>query len=271
MLAALPIPNSIVLDSRAQVESNRWLDFFDPQSALEQVINHIETLPGSRAERHTMRAYLSSLADYSRFLGARVIHFTEENYTFQWHSMAMPTKANTADYIAHCKRNGLASTTIVRYMAAVRLFLRALHEQDVQLQSPADFFFIHQARRFFFDQQLHCFSDLQLARLLAVGAQARKHGLDLLGHFFHAGRRHDLHLRARLGEVELEVVGAGGRPEPQPLDSAQRPRRRVPAEIERERPAEGQDLGVVALALAQHPSGGWNYIADFAVFLNRIT
>jgi site-specific recombinase XerD len=147
MLAALPIPKQIVMDSRPQVESNGWLDFFDPQAALDQVINHIETLPGSRAERHTMRAYLSSLADYCRFLGARVLHFTEENYTFQWDSMAMPTKANTADYIGHCKRNNLSSSTIVRYMAAVRHFLRALEEQEVYLQSSSDFFFIQTAQR----------------------------------------------------------------------------------------------------------------------------
>jgi len=147
MLAALPIPKQIVMDSRPQVESNRWLDFFDPQAALDQVVNHIETLAGSRAERHTMRAYLSSLADYARFLGSHVIHINEETYTYQWYSMTMPTKANTADYIAYCKRNGLASTTIVRYMAAVRLFLRALHEQDVQLQSAGDFFFIQSAQR----------------------------------------------------------------------------------------------------------------------------
>jgi integrase len=147
MLAALPIPKTIVLDSRPQVESNPWLDFFDPQAALEQVINHIETLPGSRAERHTMRAYLSSLADYCRFLGARVLHFTEENYTFQWDSMTMPTKANTADYIGHCKRNNLASSTIVRYMAAVRLFLRALHEQEVIPHSGGDYMFIMSAQR----------------------------------------------------------------------------------------------------------------------------
>ncbi len=147
MLAVLPIPNQIVMDSRPQVESNRWLEFFNPQAAIDQVINHIETLPGSRAERHTMRAYLSSLADYTRFLGARVIHFSDENYTFQWHNMSMPTKANTADYIAHCKRNNLASSTIVRYMAAVRLFLRALHEQEVIPLSGGDYLFIMAAQR----------------------------------------------------------------------------------------------------------------------------
>jgi len=145
MLAAIQSPSHIVLDSPR--ESNRWLEFFDPQAALDQVINHIETLPGSRAERHTMRAYLSSLADYCRFLGARVLHFTEENYTFQWDSMTMPTKANTADYIGHCKRNGLASSTIVRYMAAVRLFLRALHEQEVIPLSGGDYMFIMSAQR----------------------------------------------------------------------------------------------------------------------------
>lgn len=147
MLATLPIPKQIVMDSRPVVESNRWLDFFDPQAALEQVINHIETLPGSRAERHTMRAYIASLADYARFLGASVYHFGEENYTFRWDYMAMPTRANTADYIAACKRNGLTSSTITRYMAAVRHFLRALEEQEVNIESGTDFFFIQTAQR----------------------------------------------------------------------------------------------------------------------------
>lgn len=147
MLAALPIPNQIVVDSRPQVESYRWLEYFDPQSALEQVINHIETLPGSRAERHTMRAYLASLADYCQHLGAGVFHMSDENYTFRWHTMVMPTRANTADYIAACKRKGLSSSTITRYMAAVRHFLHALEEQEVNVSSGGDYFFVNSAQR----------------------------------------------------------------------------------------------------------------------------
>lgn len=147
MLAALPNPSQIVLDSRYPVESNPWLNYFDPQAALEQVINHIETLPGSRSERHTMRAYLASIATYARFMGATVAHFNEENYSFQWDGMAMPTRAATADYIATCKRNGLASSTIVRYMAPVRHFLHALEEQETNVNGADDFFFIQNARR----------------------------------------------------------------------------------------------------------------------------
>lgn len=147
MLAALPIPNQIVMDSRPQVESNRWLEYFNPQAALEQVVNHVETLPGSRAERHTMRAYLASIADYARFMGAHVAHFSDETYSFQWDFMALPTRAATADYIAACKRNGLSSSSITRYMAAVRHFLRALEEQEVNISGAADFFFINAAQR----------------------------------------------------------------------------------------------------------------------------
>jgi site-specific recombinase XerD len=149
MLAAIHTPKQIVMDSRPLVESNRWLDFFDPQAALEQVINHIETLPGSRAERHTMRAYLSSIADYARFMGASVFHINEENYSFTWDYMAMPNRAATADYIAHCKRNGLSSSTITRYMAAVRHFLKSLKYQEVQMSSGADYFFVNSAHRQF--------------------------------------------------------------------------------------------------------------------------
>jgi site-specific recombinase XerD len=147
MLPAIVIPSAIVQQASSRVDSLRWLQYFNPQAALEQVVNHIETLPGSRAERHTMRAYLSSLADYCNYLGATVFHINEENYTFIWTAMDMPTRANTSDYIAHCKRNGLASTTITRYMAAVRHFLHALEEQEVNIESGGDYFFVNSAQR----------------------------------------------------------------------------------------------------------------------------
>jgi site-specific recombinase XerD len=147
MLPAIISSSAIVQQAAPRVDSLRWLQYFDPQSALEQVINHIETLPGSREERHTMRAYLSSLADYCNYLGATVLHLNEENYTFIWQTMDMPTRANTSDYIAHCKRNGLASSTITRYMAAVRHFLHALEEQEVNIESGGDYFFVNSAQR----------------------------------------------------------------------------------------------------------------------------
>jgi site-specific recombinase XerD len=128
-------------------ERPRWLDFFDPDAAVRTVINHIETLPGSRHERHTMRAYLSSLADFCSFLGATVIRRGDEQYQFGWNGMEMPTRAGCGEYIAACKRKGLSSSTITRYMAAARHFVRALEEQAVYPQSGGDFVFILEAQR----------------------------------------------------------------------------------------------------------------------------
>lgn len=127
----------------------RWLLYFNPEEALQSVINHIETLPGSRHERHTMRAYLGSLADYCGHLGARVAHYGGENYQFWFDQMGMPNRATTGDYIATLKKRGLSSPTITRYMAAVRLFLRALEEQSVNLSSGGDFLFVMEAQRQF--------------------------------------------------------------------------------------------------------------------------
>lgn len=127
----------------------RWLEYFDPEAALQAVYNHIETLPGSRHERHTMRAYLGSLADYCAELGAEAEHVIGETYYFRFDQMRQPTKANTAEYIARCKRDGLSSNTITRYMAAVRHFLRALEEQAVIPRTGDDFVFINEAQRQF--------------------------------------------------------------------------------------------------------------------------
>ena len=66
--------------------------------------------------------------------------------------------------------------------------------------------FVDQLGRFLLDQQLQGFLDLDLARLLALPAHARKHGLDLFRHFFHARRRHDFHLRARFGQFQLDFL-----------------------------------------------------------------
>ncbi len=126
-----------------------WQDYFDPAAALESVVNHIETLPGSRHERHTMRAYLASLADYCKFLGASIIHQHAEKYVWDFYGMSQPTKSNTAAYIADRKSSGLSSSTITRYMASVRLFLRALEEQQVVPQNGGDFVYIIEVQRQF--------------------------------------------------------------------------------------------------------------------------
>lgn len=151
MLPATTYPNQIITVQHPQshADSPSWLDFFNPQAALDTVINHVETLPGSQHERHTMRAYLGSLADFCRFANASVAHYGDETYAFNFDFMSLPTKSLMQDYIASCKRRGLSSATVTRYLAAVRHFLHSLDEQQVTPRSGADFMFISEAQRQF--------------------------------------------------------------------------------------------------------------------------
>ncbi len=69
----------------------------------------------------------------------------------------------------------------------------------------AQIFFVDAARGLFLDQQAEGFLHGQLARLgLALG-QAGEHAAQLLGHFLHAGGRHDFHVRRRLGDLDVDL------------------------------------------------------------------
>jgi site-specific recombinase XerD len=126
-----------------------WQLYFSPEAALESVVNHIETKGSSAHERHTMIAYISSLADWARFMGASVLHHDKEDYTWDFTAMQMPTQANTQAYMAHCKKRGLTSNTVQRYMASVRHFIQALENQETMPTNGQDFIFIMQAQRQF--------------------------------------------------------------------------------------------------------------------------
>jgi integrase len=126
-----------------------WQLYFSPEQALESLINHIETKGSSRNERHTMRSYLSSLADWARFMGATVLHHEKEDYTWDFSAMQMPTQANTQAYMAYLLKRGLSSNSVQRYMASIRLFIQALNTQEALPQSGQDFMFIMQAQRQF--------------------------------------------------------------------------------------------------------------------------
>lgn len=142
-------PSAIVTQTpRINHTDTDWLRFFDPAAAVKSVIDYIESLTGSRNERHTMRAYLTSLADYCRWLGADVIHRGGEQYSFNFSTMTLPTREGTSAYISKCKMDGLSSLTVTRYMASVRHFLRALDEQPVKLE-PGSFFYITECQRQF--------------------------------------------------------------------------------------------------------------------------
>jgi site-specific recombinase XerD len=126
-----------------------WQLYFSPEQALESVVNLIETKGSSMHERHTMTAYLSSLADWARFMGATVQHHEKEDYTWDFASMQMPTQANTQAYMAHCKKRGLTANTVQRYMASIRHFIQALENQDTNEQSGQDFVFVMKSQRQF--------------------------------------------------------------------------------------------------------------------------
>jgi site-specific recombinase XerD len=126
-----------------------WQLYFSPEQALESVVNLIETKGSSMHERHTMTAYLSSLADWARFMGATVQHHEKEDYTWDFAAMQMPTQANTQAYMAHCKKRGLTANTVQRYMASIRHFIQALENQDTNEQSGQDFVFVMKSQRQF--------------------------------------------------------------------------------------------------------------------------
>ena len=65
------------------------------------------------------------------------------------------------------------------------------HVQRLRL----DVFLVDQFGRFFIDQQFHRFGDFELACLALGLTHLTEHATQLLGHFFHAGRTHDLQLR----------------------------------------------------------------------------
>lgn len=140
----------IIVESLPRDNPYRWLRHFDPAAAYRSVIDHIELLPGSRHERHTMRAYLGSLADFFRYAGAVVEHVAgTEDYRIDWHALRMPTRDLIVAYMAKCGRDGKKSSTITRYMASVHLFLNALETQSPTIESGADLFFVMEAQRQF--------------------------------------------------------------------------------------------------------------------------
>jgi len=151
MLAIIDPQQQIITSPRqhANMDPLAWLKYFNPHAAHQRVIDYIETLPSSRTERLTMRAYLSSLADFYRFSGAQVLHIGGENYTINFDTMQMPTPSLIGDYIAHQKIKGLSSSTVNRYLASIKHFLNALYQQDVYAQSAEEIFLIPAMQRQF--------------------------------------------------------------------------------------------------------------------------
>lgn len=145
---AVPTP-TIEIITQDKPALQLWQLYFSPEQALQSLIDHIETKGSSRYERNTMRAYLSSLADWARFMGASVTHYEKEDYAWNFAAMQMPNQANTQAYMANLLKRGLTSNSVQRYMASIRIFINALNMQEAMPQNGQDWMFIMNAQRQF--------------------------------------------------------------------------------------------------------------------------
>ncbi len=142
----------IVSQIDAQPQANRfnWLNYFDPYAAFTDFVNYIETQPSSRnPERHTMKVYLGSLADFCRHLGAVVTHIPgTEDYIFDFDTMEFPSLSAVTEYMAHSSKSGRSASTVNRYMCAIRHWLRALEQQPMlNVHDQSDMFYWMEATR----------------------------------------------------------------------------------------------------------------------------
>ncbi|CAM5192449.1 hypothetical protein CDEF62S_03509 [Castellaniella defragrans] len=69
----------------------------------------------------------------------------------------------------------------------------------------AQLFFVDAPFRFLFGDEPEGFFHREFAGFRLALAQAGEHAAQLLGHFFHAGRRHDFHARSRLGDFDVKL------------------------------------------------------------------
>lgn len=133
---------------------HHWLDYFSPEQAMQDLIAYAEAKPSSRnPERSTMIAYLTSLADFAAYLRATVIRRGPEDYTILWNRKSLaPTKAAIQAYIAWSLKIGRKSKTVARHLAAIRLFIRFLWEQEIDpdlIDTGRAFAFINSCHRQF--------------------------------------------------------------------------------------------------------------------------
>ncbi len=96
--------------------SKTWQSFFNVDSAIKSVQDHVMQLPSSQtSEKHTMRVYSDGL-----------------KYFLNWYANELPTEALMNSFIAHLVERGLKPSTIgSKYLAPVRLFLKKLANQHI--------------------------------------------------------------------------------------------------------------------------------------------
>ena len=88
-------------------------------------------------------------------------------------------------------------------------FVNLVDEYDAGLlhrfeRFAANVFFIDHFVGFFIDQQTHGFFDLHFLFAGLTFADIGEHGANLIGHFFHARRAHDVKLCAALRDINFD-------------------------------------------------------------------
>ena len=114
---------------------NFWVQVFDPMRAVQQVFNHIEKQASSRTTRHTARQYRICLYDFLEFCGA-IIEQDQSDKTrmdgdyFDFAEMQLHTPEQMENYIGYSIEQKRGSATIKKYLAPIRLYLKALKQQS---------------------------------------------------------------------------------------------------------------------------------------------
>ena len=60
---------------------------------------------------------------------------------------------------------------------------------------------------FFFNEKFEGLFHGHFAGFLFIARKSREHALELFGHVFHAGWRHDVHLRRGLSDFDIDLSG----------------------------------------------------------------
>ena len=70
----------------------------------------------------------------------------------------------------------------------------------------ANVFFVDEFRCLFIEQQLHGLGNLELAGFAFASPHLAEHATQLLGHFLHARRPHQLHLGWGVGDIDFDIL-----------------------------------------------------------------
>ena len=131
-------------------EDTSWMLYFDPAAAIRAWIEHVESLPSSKNERHTYRAYSAALVTFLAWGRSRAMGLTPQRTIYKHtaiHAMLdgirlgatadiihpLPTPAlMTAFYnwLSTTGKGVSASTFNQRYLSAIAIYFKALADQS---------------------------------------------------------------------------------------------------------------------------------------------